>query len=202
MIQYSIDPKIKPRKIEELIDPPSVVLVNKFDEPSAKEFREHFTRAVNTGQKIVPIVIDSFGGHVYSLFSMLATIKQSPVPVATIATGKAMSCGAILFSAGAEGHRYMDQFATLLIHDVSSTALGKVEEIKASSEEVERLNQIVYKMMAKNIGKPEDYFLKIVHERGHADLYLSPEECKAHNLANHIRIPTFKVKISSEVAFE
>lgn len=204
MIQHQIDPKLKIKKIEEIIDLPSVILVNRFDELAAKDFRDQFARAVNTGQKIIPIVIDSYGGHVYSLMSMIATIRQSPVPVATIATGKAMSCGAILFSFGHEGYRFMDPYATLLIHDVSSGSMGKVEEIKADAKEVERLNQIVYKMMAQNVGKPEEYFLKLVHDhKGHADWYLDAKECKeVHNLANHIRIPNFKVKISADISFE
>ena len=203
MIQHHIDPKLKIKKLEDLIDLPAVILVNKFDEGSAKEFRDNFAKAINTGQKVIPIIIDSYGGQVYSLMSMIATIRQSPVPVATIATGKAMSCGAILFSFGYEGFRFMDPFATLLIHDVSSGGFGKVEEIKADAKEVERLNQIVYKMMATNIGKPEDYFLKLVHDhKGHADWYLDAAECKGHNLANHIRIPSFKVKISTDVSFE
>lgn len=203
MIQHHIDPKLKIKKLEELIDLPVVITVNKFEEGSANIFRDQFARALNTGQKIVPIVIDSYGGQVYSLMSMIGTIKQSPVPVATIVSGKAMSCGAILFSFGHEGLRFMDPHSTLLIHDVSSGSFGKVEEIKADAKEVERLNQVVYKMMATNVGKPEDYFLKLVHDhKGHADWYLDAAECKSHNLANHLRIPSFKVKIATEVSFE
>lgn len=202
MIQHNIDPKLKIKKLEDLIDLPVVVLVNEFKEASAKEFRDTFNKAINTGQKIIPVVIDSYGGQVYSLMSMIATIRQSPVPVSTIATGKAMSCGAILFSFGHEGLRFIDPFATLMIHDVSNGVHGKVEEVKADAKEADRLNQSVYKMMAANCGKPEDYFLKLVHERAHADWYLDANECKTHNLANHIRIPNFKVKISTDISFE
>ena len=35
----------------------------------------------------------------------------------------------------------MDPDATVMIHDVSSMEIGKVEEIKASADETERLNQ-------------------------------------------------------------
>jgi len=202
MIHHQIDPKLKIKKLEDLIDLPVVVLVNKFDEASAKDFRDTFTRAVNSGQKIIPVVIDSYGGHVYSLMSMIAMIRQSPVPVSTIATGKAMSCGAILFSFGHEGLRFMDPFATLMIHDVSNGSHGKVEEIKADAKETERLNQLVYKMMASNVGKPEDYFLKLSHDHHNADWYIDSAEAKTHNLANHIRIPNFKVKISTDITFE
>ena len=121
--------------------------------------------AHNTGQKIVPVVIDSYGGEVYSLMAMIAAIEDAELPVATIVEGKAMSCGAILFSFGEEGLRFMDRNATLMIHDVSSMEWGKVEELKASAKEADRLNDKVYTMMARNCGKKDDYFLKIVDKK-------------------------------------
>lgn len=202
MIFHQIDPKIKSKKIEDLIDLPHTLIVNKFDEESAKSFRDQFNKAINTGQKIIPVVIDSYGGQVYSLLSMIETMRAAhDVKVATIATGKAMSCGAVLFTCGNEELRFMAPYATLMIHDVSSGAFGKVEEIKADAKEVERLNQFIYKLMAKNVGKEDEYFLKLVDEHKHADWYLDAEEAKKHNLCNHIRIPSFKVKISSDITF-
>ena len=113
-----------------------------------------------------------------------------------------MSCGAILFSCGKQGYRFMDPHATVMIHDVSSMDYGKVEEIKACAAEAERLNQIVYKMMAKNCGKREDYFLKIVHKKGHADWFLDAEETKKHGLANQLRVPKFSLKVTVDLDFE
>lgn len=182
-------------KAVELRVDPVIVRVNKFDEDSAKEFVDAISRAQNTGQSIIPVVIDSYGGQVYSLMTMIGAIKASRIPVATIVEGKAMSCGALLFSFGTEGKRYMDPDATLMIHDVSSFAMGKVEEIKADAKEVERLNKKVYEMMARNCGKPSDYFLKMVHERGHADWYLDAQEAKGHNIANELRVPTLTCKV-------
>jgi hypothetical protein len=66
---------------------------------------------------------------------MVANIKASNIPVATIVEGKAMSCGALLFSYGASGYRFMDKHATIMIHDVSSGARGKIEEIKADAKD-------------------------------------------------------------------
>ena len=74
-----------------------------------------------------------------------------------------MSCGAILFTFGADGMRFMDPDATLMIHDVSTHVFGKVEDVKADSAEADRLNQKVYRMMAQNCGKREDYFLDLIH---------------------------------------
>ena len=185
----------------ELRKHPIVIRVNKFDEESAKKFSDAMSEAQNTGQPIVPVVIDSYGGQVYSLLSMVANIKASKIPVATIVQGKAMSCGALLFSFGAFGHRYMDKHATIMIHDVSTGAHGKVEEIKADAKESDRLNQWLYREMATNCGKEEEYFLKMIHERSHADWYLDATEAQSHGLANHLRVPDLKLKIDVEYSF-
>jgi len=190
-------------KDKELIDDlPIVIRVKKFDEASAKEFSDKMSKAQNTGQPVVPIIIDSYGGQVYSLMSMISDIRHSRISVATIVQGKAMSCGALLFSFGKEGMRYMDPDATLMIHDVSSMTIGKVEEVKADAEETERLNQKVYKMMAKNCGHHEDYFLDIIHEKGHADWFLEADECLKHNLANELHIPELKIEAQVKFKFE
>tara|TARA_R110001583_G_scaffold7985_18_gene39019 strand:+ start:7989 stop:8591 length:603 start_codon:yes stop_codon:yes gene_type:complete len=186
----------------ELRKSPVIIRVNKFDEESAKKFSEQMALAHNTGQKVIPVIIDSYGGQVYSLMAMISAIKHAEIPVATIVEGKAMSCGAILFSFGEEGRRFMDPDATLMIHDVSSMDMGKVEELKAGAQEADRLNAKVYTMMAQNCGKKDDYFLKIVDRKKHADWFLDAKEAKKHSLANHIRVPAIHVDISVDIELE
>lgn len=180
---------------------PIVIRVNKFDEESAVKFSNAMSAAQNTGQPVVPVVIDSYGGQVYSLMSMIANIKSSKIPVATIVEGKAMSCGALLFSYGFAGYRFMDKHATVMIHDVSSGARGKIEEIKADAKEGDRLNQKLYKEMAANCGKEPDFFLKQIHDRSHADWYLDADEALSIGLANHLHMPELKVNICVDYSF-
>ena len=186
----------------ELRKSPVIIRVNKFDEESAKKFAEQIGLAHNTGQKVIPVVIDSYGGQVYSLMAMIAAIKHAEIPVATIVEGKAMSCGAILFSFGEDGMRFMDPNATVMIHDVSSMDMGKVEELKASAKEADRLNTIIYTMMARNCGKKDDYFMKIVDKKKHADWFLTAEEAKKHNMANQLRIPKLTIEINVDIELE
>ena len=186
----------------ELRKSPVIIRVNKFDEESAKKFDQDIALAHNTGQPVIPVVIDSYGGQVYSLMSMISAIKHSEIPVATIVEGKAMSCGAILFSFGDEGRRFIDPNATLMIHDVSSMDMGKVEELKAGAAEADRLNSVVYKMMAQNCGKADDYFMKIVDKKKHADWFLDAKEAKKHGMANHIRVPKLQITVDVKIDFE
>lgn len=133
--------------------------------------------------------------------SMIDTLRQASKPISTVVAGKAMSCGAVLFSCGAEGLRYMPRHSTLMIHDVSSVTMGKIEEIKADAKEADRLNDAIYSIMAKNVNRPDRYFWDIVQQRGRADWYLTPEEAVTHRLANHIRSPEFRVDVSVEMKF-
>jgi len=186
----------------ELRKTPIIIRVNKFDEESAKKFSDQMALAHNTGQKVIPVVIDSYGGQVYSLMSMIGVVNAAEIPVATIIEGKAMSCGAILFSYGEQGLRFMDPDATIMIHDVSSMDLGKVEELKASAQEADRLNTKIYTMMARNCGKKDDYFMKIVDKKKHADWFLDAAEAKKHGLANQIRIPKLSICVNVDIELE
>jgi ATP-dependent Clp protease protease subunit len=186
----------------ELRKNPVIVRVNKFDEDSAKEFQDQIAQAHNTGQSIIPVVIDSYGGQVYSLMSMISAIKHSELPVATIVEGKAMSCGAVLMTFGEEGMRFADPDATIMIHDVSSGGHGKIEELKADVKEAERLDEKIFTMMARNCGKKDDYFKKKVFSKKHADWFMDAAEAKKHGIVNHLRVPKLNIEINVEIDFE
>lgn len=179
---------------------PIIVRVNKFDEESAAKFCAAISAGQNTGQPIIPVVVDSYGGQVYSLIAMVDAIRSSNIPVATIIEGKAMSCGALLASFGAKGYRFVAPTAAVMIHEVSNGMHGKVEEIKADSAQTERLNKWAVDSLDQNAGKTSGYFAGLIHEKAHADWYLTPEELVAHGLVDHIRIPSFHTTVS--VSFE
>lgn len=193
-----VDPLIQ-SKHSELIKDPVVVRVNKFNEDGAKAFAEDLEDAHQTGQPVIPVVIDSYGGQVYSLCEMVSQIQNCKLPVITICEGKAMSCGAVLFTMGQE--RWMSKTATLMIHDVSSMEWGKVEEVKAGANEADRLNQFIYKLMAKNCGQVDDYFLKIIHDKSHAEWYIPPTLAKKHNLATTIGVPSLTTEVKVNFTF-
>jgi len=186
----------------ELKHQPVIIRVNKFDEKSAQDFNSKMAAAQSTGQKVVPVVIDSYGGQVYSLMSMISAIKSSEIPVATIVEGKAMSCGAVLLSFGEQGMRFADEDATIMIHDVSSGTHGKVEELKADVAEADRLDEKIFTMMARNCGKKDDYFKKKVFNKKHADWFMDGAEAKRHGLVNHLRVPKMTVKVDVDIDFE
>jgi len=191
---FDIDHRVANNSTE-LLKVPVIVYVTNFDDVSAKQFDEDLQKAKATGQPVIPVVIDSYGGSVYSLLSMVDSIHTIGVPVATIAKGKAMSAGALLLSCGAEGMRFATPNSTILIHDVSSMVGGKAGDIAVEAAEVERLNKLLFTMLAKNSGKPDDYFTNLIFSKGRTDVYFTPEDALRHNLINKIGDPQLKTKV-------
>jgi ATP-dependent Clp protease protease subunit len=186
-------------KAEALIHEPSIIKVTDFSEKGYASFHEAFQKCVDSKQPVIPIIIDSYGGQVYSLLGMLELIATSPVPVATYVPTKAMSCGAVLFSAGTEGYRYIAPNAVVLVHQVSGGSYGKVEDVEVSTTHMTALNKQLMGILSKNCGHATNYFSRELFKNGNADLYYSPKQCISHNLANKIKTPVFKIEVIQQV---
>lgn len=181
---------------------PVVIRVNEFTEESAKDFSEAMSNAHETGQPVIPIVIDSYGGYAASLQLMIDEIQTSKIPVATIIEGKAMSCGAILAGFGAHGYRYAAPSASVMVHEISAATWGRVEEMKADTKETDRMNNQIYTKLAKYCGHDAHYFLDMMDTKKHADWYLTPASAKKHGLVDVVGIPEFVTTISVTYSFE
>jgi len=192
-VLYDIDPAIKTSNLKVNL---KTIWVTEFNEESAKEFATEMHLAHNTGQPVIPVIIDSYGGEVYSLLSMIAEIRSSELPVATVVKGKAMSCGSFLAAAGTRGYRYCDPESTYMIHEVSSMAWGKTEEIKADAAETDRLNRRVFRLLADSCGQPANYFSDLVHNKNHADWYVTPSQARKHCMVDHVYLPKMEVNVT------
>lgn len=192
--QILLDPNVKS---DALATQPTIIRVTDFNEKGYGDFLTAFQQCVDAQQTIIPINIDSYGGQVYSLMGMLELIKSSPVPVATYVSSKAMSCGAVLFSAGTPGYRFIAPTGHVLIHQVSGGAFGKVEDIEVSAAHTTALNKQLMGILSKNCGHDAGYFSRELMKNGNADLYYTPKQAVAHGIANVIKTPLFKVEVKT-----
>jgi len=177
----------------EFLDLKKYVVVNKFTEESYDQFRSDCEKVLNTGQDFLPILIDSYGGYVYSLLGMVDFLQHCGVKVITIAESKCMSCGAILFACGEE--RYMGENCTVMVHDVSSFQWGKDVELQNSAKETSRLNKKIYSLLDKNTGQGAGYWRALVKDNKYADLYLTTQTARKHNLATCMGVPHLETTV-------
>lgn len=199
---YQIDPKLDVHKFEDVVRRPKVIRVIDFDEEGLEDFEKDMDEAHWTGQPVIPIVVDSFGGSIYAVLGMVASIERARLPVATILTTKAMSAGAVLFCFGTEGYRFMHPHASLMIHDALTVQSGKVEEIRADTRHLDQMNSDLYKRVSRQLGQPADYIRDLIRKNHHVDWFLTAKEAKKHNIANHLRIPDFEVEIKVTISLK
>ena len=166
---------------------PVTARVNEFDEFASRMLSYNITEAKLNNQKSLPVVIDSYGGEVYSLMGMVDLLTNSGLDIITIATSKAMSCGALLLSIGKK--RYATPKSTIMIHAVRGGSRGDVASQKNEVNEIERLNNLAFELLDVNTNKPSGFWLNKLAENNNNDLYLTPQEALNLGLITNIGTP-------------
>ena len=178
------------------IPKPITIRINEIDEETTKKFFEDFQKALDTGQNIIPIIIDSYGGDIYSIFAMADCIKSSSIPVMTICNGKSISAGAVMLTCGHEGLRYISPLSAIMLHDASAFFEGKVEDMKVSIREMNRVNSQLYKILDDNCGQKSGFFKDKIKKLKNVDYWISAEKALEYNIVNHVGIPDLTYEVN------
>lgn len=167
------------------------ITVNRFTEEASNKFAKDVAEAVAIDQSHpITVYIDSYGGQVYSLISMMETMRAVPNPFITVCKGKAMSCGAMLLAMGDQ--RFCGQDSSIMIHEVSAGAIGNVDDIKVEAKEIDRLNKQVMELLASKIGMTFKQLKDLINKDGRRELYLTAQEAKNLGLVHAIGMPLIK----------
>ncbi len=202
MISYESSPFLRASPSECVVKP-RIIRVTRFTERSVSDFRNRVQRAIDAGQPVIPIVIDSFGGYTYSLFAMVDIIESARMhaKIATIVEGKAMSCGAALLSCGDKGLRFVGTMATVMVHESSAGAIGKISSTAVDLREAERNNASYFDLLDKNAGKKPGHFRRLTQKANNADVFMDAKTCVRHGLADTVGLPQIIVRIAVEFGF-
>lgn len=163
------------------------IWVTEFTEASAKSFVESVRKIADKDEE-TPIVvyIDSYGGYVDACTTMLAILDAIPNKIITSCLGKAMSCGAQLLAHG--DLRFASPHSRIMIHELSVSARGNINEVKNDAEENIRLNKYWNKILAENCGYTFKEFMALfTNER--REIYLTAEKAKAFGIVDKIGFP-------------
>jgi ATP-dependent Clp protease protease subunit len=138
------------------------------------EFLKKFYPIYGISYEPKPIVIhiDSYGGAVYQCFGLLSIMKDKGTPVNTVVTGCAMSCGFMIAIYG--DHRSIHKHGTMMYHQVSSAAWGKLKEIEEDVIETKRLQKKIEEMTLESTKITKEKLEKVYNKK--KDWYLSAKD--------------------------
>ena len=126
-----------------------------------EEIKKNFKR------KPITIFINSFGGSVYDMWSIIDIITNSKTPIYTYCTGYAMSAGFIIFLAGHK--RFVTKHATLMCHQLSMWDNGKLTDMQQIMEEREEnqrdIEEFIIKQTKISQEKLDEIRTKKIEER-------------------------------------
>lgn len=140
-----------------------LMLLHKDDEEDKKQ--KDFTR------NPIKIYINSFGGSVYDMWSLIDVIENSKTPIYTYCTGYAMSAAFNIFLSGHK--RFATKHATFMYHQMSCFRAEKYQDLVEDMVEFDFLNRKIeeYVMYRTNItkGRINEIREKKIDEYIHAD---------------------------------
>lgn len=130
----------------------------------------------------IKLYINSLGGDVYDMWSLVELMKSSKTPIHTYCTGYAMSCGFLIFLAG--NKRYIGSNSTLLYHQIAAWKAGKYEDFKQNITHLDRMqNQIEqYVMVRTSISQKKLDEIRVKK----IDWHIYPEEAIKLGIADEI----------------
>lgn len=128
--------------------------------------------------------INSPGGSVTAGLAVYDTMQFLRCKVATYCVGQAASMGAILFTAGAKGKRYMLNNSRILLHQplISGVLEGPATELDIQAREILRLRSRLYDLLSHHTGQAVDKIEKDCDR----NRWLEAQESIEYGLADEI----------------
>lgn len=163
--------------------------VTSFTPRAVRQLSDGIDRLVLAGAPFVSIYVDSYGGSTHALSAMIDLIDACPLPVTTVAIGAAMSAGADLLAAGTKGGRFAAPNARIMVHESAGRVGGKMREIEADYASMKADDARLMHLLDANCGQKRGYWCKQIAKAGHANIYLSAREAKAHGIVDHVGLP-------------
>ena len=137
--------------------------------------------------KPIKVIISTPGGLVresLALYDTIQMLKKDGAIVETIGCGKVMSAGTLLLSSGSEGHRYVTENTTLMIHDMSGGAGGTWPSVENQYEEMKRLRAQYMKLFKENTKLTKKQLENMLDEK--VDQYIGVSDTIKYGVADHI----------------
>jgi ATP-dependent Clp protease protease subunit len=138
--------------------------------------------------KDIYFYINSPGGVITSGMSIYDTMNYIKPDIVTICIGQAASMGAFLLSCGTKGKRYALPNSRIMIHQPLGGAQGQAADIIIQAQEIQRLKDVLNKILSKNTGKD----IKKIEKDTDRDNFMSAQESLEYGLIDKVLEKSFK----------
>lgn len=146
-----------------------------------KEILEKW-RGHSSHQEYIYLHINSFGGEVFSAFSVIDTIKNLKVPVVSIIEGAAASAGTLISIVC--DYRIIYKTSYMLIHQLSSGCWGQMNKLEEEMENLKELMNQIRQLYVKYTRIPAEEVDEILKH----DYWWNSDICLAKGLVDEVKV--------------
>lgn len=99
----------------------------------------------------------------YTALALYDVLRKLPMPIHTFIEGKCFSAATLLALAGEK--RYMSDHSVLLLHSISLTVDGNLQDHRIELENTEQLMKYLYQIYQERMGLDEEQTKNLLSER-------------------------------------
>jgi len=133
-------------------------------------------------KKEINLYINSPGGVVTAGMAIYDTMQFIRPAISTLCTGQAASMGSLLLAAGEKDMRFSLPHSSIMVHQPSGGAQGKVTDIMIQAEFSQNLKRMLNEIYVKHTGNDYDT-IETALDR---DNFMSPEKAKDFGLIDKV----------------
>ena len=131
----------------------------------------------------ISLYVNSPGGCVYDGYQIIDTMNFIGAEVSTTCLGMAASMGAVIFSSGAKGKRYIIPHGRFMIHQpIGGTGRSQASDITIVAKEINLLKEELYGILSDNSNLSYDEIYKLADR----DCWMTSEETIKYGFADKI----------------
>jgi len=105
----------------------------------------------------IQLIVDSGGGDVYSMFTIIDSIQLCERKVSTIGFGNIMSAASLILASGT-GPRLLAPHTSIMVHQMSASMDGPSSQLKANAAQIEQLENTWLELYSKFTGKSKSWW--------------------------------------------
>jgi len=134
-------------------------------------------KILKTNKRKITLYIRSGGGEYFAGMSAMDHLRRLKVRLVTVADGFCASAATFLLMGSK--YRQIMPHAHLLIHQISSGALGRYEDMKDELKNCNKLMKALKAIYKENTSLPEEKLEKLMKK----DIYFTADDCEKWSIA-------------------
>ncbi len=132
--------------------------------------------------KDITMYINSPGGSVTAMWSMIDTMNLIKPDVSTVCVGIAASAASVILASGTKGKRFILPHAEVMIHQPLGGAQGQASDIEITAKHILKTKDVLQRYMADLTGQP----LKKIEKDMDRDFFMDAQQAIEYGIVDKI----------------